>query len=143
MSFILFLFPASLVMAGNGEAKAVERLSITTDMLITVGEEMADPPVIGMLVLEDTVTIDMKVDPVNSYEFIIWTDSAFNRIDFWLTNPLGETPRVDFSDHTTFAILPDSTEAGVWQMHMELFEGAHGDTAYFAAATFTRVRALK
>jgi hypothetical protein len=137
---LLTLLICSLSLAGDGEEKAVERLSLTTDMLATIGEEMTGQPISGMLVAGDTVTVDLQVDAANSYQFIIWTDSAFNYVDFWLTNPLGETPRGDISDHATLAIMPDSVETGTWHLQMELLEGAYSDTAYYAAATFVRSR---
>ncbi len=139
----LVLCPLSLLLASSGETKAIERLSITTDILVASGEEMVGEPVSGILVLGDTVTVNLEVNVSNSYEFIIWTDSAFNYIDFWLTNPIGETPRGDLSDHTTFAIIPDSIETGTWHLEMELLEGAYSDTAYYAAATFVRPRILQ
>jgi len=138
--FLLFVLIYSLSLAGSGEEKAVERLSLTTDMLVTIGEEMTGQPISGMLVVGDTVTVDIQVDAANSYQFIIWTDSAFNYVDFWLTSPLGETPRGDISDHTSLAIMPDSVETGTWQLRMELLEGAYSDTAYYATATFVRSR---
>jgi len=138
--FLLIMLIYSLSLASSGEEKAVERLSLTTDMLVSIGEEMAGQPVSGMLIVGDTVTVDLQVSAANSYQFIIWTDSAFNYVDFWLTNPLGETPRGDISDHTTLAIMPDSIETGTWHLQMELLEGAYSDTAYYAAATFARSR---
>lgn len=140
-SLILFVlcFVTSMS-ASTGEAKALERLAITTDILITSGESMAGNAMSGMLVLEDTVSVDLLIDPAYSYQFIIWTDSAFNYIDFWLTTPNGDSPGGDLSDHTTLTIMPDTTEAGVWQLEMELIEGAYSDTAYYAAAIFTRPR---
>ena len=140
---LLIILICSLSLAGSGEEKAVERLSLTTDMLVTIGEEMAGQPISGMLVVGDTVTVDLQVSAANSYQFIIWTDSAFNYVDFWLTNPQGETPRGDISDHTALAIMPDSVETGIWHLQMELLEGAYSDTAYYATATFVRSRLLQ
>jgi len=138
--FFVVLCCVSSLSASTGETKALERLAITTDMLVTSGENMAGDAQSGMLVLGDTVSIDLVIDPEYSYQFIVWTDSAFNYIDFWLTTPNGDSPRGDLSDHTTLAIMPDSTEAGAWQLEMELIEGAYSDTAYYAAAIFTRPR---
>jgi len=137
---LLIILVYSLSTASSGEEKAIERLSLTTDMLVTIGEELFGQPVSGILVTGDTVTVSLQVNAANSYQFIIWTDSAFNNVDFWLTNPLGKTPRGDISDHTSLAIMPDSVETGTWQLHMELLEGAYSDTAYYAAATFVRSR---
>ncbi len=126
----------SVAKASEGEEKALDRLSMTTDMLLSIGEEMVGEPVSGMIVTGDTLMVDVNLSTEYSYSFIIWTDSAFNHVDFWLTNPLGATPRGDVSDHTTLAIIPDSTESGTWQLGMELLEGAYSDTAFYAAAIF-------
>lgn len=126
--------------ASQGEEKALERLSMTTDMLLAIGEEMVGEPVSGMLVTGDTILVDVNLSSQYSYSFIIWTDSAFNYVDFWLTNPGGATPRGDVSDHTTLAIIPDSTETGMWRLGMELLEGAYSDTAFYAAAIFRNQR---
>lgn len=122
--------------AFEGEEKALERLSMTTDMLLAIGEEMVGEPVSGMIVTGDTLMVDVNLSTEYAYSFIIWTDSAFNYVDFWLTNPQGATPRGDVSDHATLAIIPDSTESGTWRLGMELLEGAYSDTAYYAAAIF-------
>lgn len=140
--FVLFCsFPFAF--ASEGEEKALERLSMTTDLLICIGEEMVGEPLSGILLLNDTLSIEISLNSVYSYQFIVWTDSAFNQVDFWLTNPLGETPRGNICDHTAFAIMPDSTDTGIWQLEMELLEGAYSDTAYYAAAVFRRSRTLQ
>lgn len=138
---LLCALPSSF--ASTGEEKALERLAMTTDMLIVIGEEMAGEAMSGMLVLGDTISIDLSIDATYSYQFVIWTESAFNYVDFWLINPLGETPRGDLGDHTTLAVIPDSAETGIWQLEMELLEGAYSDTAYYAAAVFKRSRVLQ
>ncbi len=66
---------------------------MTTDMLLSIGEEMVGEPVSGMIVTGDTLMVDVNLSTEYSYSFIIWTDSAFNHVDFWLTNPLSH-PRV-------------------------------------------------
>jgi len=125
---------ASSAFAGDNLAKALERLTMTTDMLIPLGDEMVNAPYSGMLLLQDTVSIDIDVNSTYTYQFIIWTESSFNYIDFWLVDPSGEVPKGDLSDHTTFAINPGTLDEGVWQLNMELLEGAYSDTAYYAAA---------
>ena len=134
-------FPSAF--AAQGEAKALERLAMTTDMLISIGEEMVDGVRSGILVEGDTLSVELSLNAAYSYQFIIWTDSAFNYVDFWLTNPFGETPRGDLGDHTTLSVMPDSTETGLWSLDMELIEGAYSDSAYYAAAIFRRSRAPK
>jgi hypothetical protein len=138
---ILIVFCFSFSAQGSeGEGKALERLAITTDLLVSIGAEMAGQPVSGLLTLGDTVCVDVNLSSVYSYQFVIWTDSAFNFVDFWLTSPFGDTPRGDVSDHTTLTIVPDSTETGTWQIGMELLEGAYSDSAYYAAAVFRNTR---
>ncbi len=127
-------------MAQTGEERALSRLSLTTDRLIAIGEEMVGEPVSGMLVTGDSLLIPVNLSSSYGYSFIIWTDSAFNYVDFWLTSPLGVTPRGGVSDHTTLAIIPDSTENGRWELGLELLEGAYSDTAWYAAAIFRNPR---
>lgn len=143
LSFVLLCtLSSAFAFASAGEVKALERLAMTTDMLICIGEEMAGEPLSGMLLLNDTVSVDLTINVAYTYQFIIWTDSAFNYVDFWLTNPQGETSGGDISDHTTLIIIPDSAETGVWQLEIELLEGAYSDTAYYAAAIFRTSRML-
>ena len=130
----------SSVFAGDDLAKALERLTMTTNLLLPLGDEMVNAPHSGMLLLRDTVSIDINVNSAYTYQFIIWTESSFNYVDFWLVDPTGEVPRGNLSDHTTFVINPGASEEGVWQLKMELLEGAYSDTAYYAAAV---LRAIK
>ncbi len=132
---LLFLvLIVSSAFAGDDLAKALERLTMTTDMLLPLGDEMVNAPHSGLLLLQDTVSIDIDISSTYTYQFVIWTESSFNYVDFWLVDPAGEVPRGNLSDHTTFAINPDSSEEGIWQLNMELLEGAYSDTAYYAAA---------
>ncbi|MFA6619332.1 MAG: hypothetical protein WCT23_09725 [Candidatus Neomarinimicrobiota bacterium] len=140
LNLILALAIAGSCFGLDGEAKALERLSLTTDRLQAMGDEMAGEPASGMLVVGDTLLIDANLSSTYIYSFIIWTDSAFNFVDFWLASPLGTTPRGDYSDHTILAVMPDSAETGTWQLGMELLEGAYSDTAWYAAAIFRNER---
>ncbi|MCD4708134.1 MAG: hypothetical protein K8S62_10395 [Candidatus Sabulitectum sp.] len=140
--FVL-LFSLPFAFGVEGEDKALGRLSMTADMLVCIGEEMTGNPLSGILIAGDTLSINVNISSTYSYQFIVWTDSAFNCVDFWLTNPQGGTPRSDIGDHTALAIMPDSAETGIWQLEMELLEGAYSDTAYYAAAIFRRSRTLQ
>lgn len=137
--FCLFCL-CSFGFASSGEELALSRLSVTTDMLVSIGEELMNEPMAGMLLLQDTVSIDVSLSCEYSYQLIMWTESTFNYVDFWLTNPQGGTPRGDFSDHTTFSVMPDSQGHGIWNLQMELLEGAACDTAYYAVAVLRRER---
>lgn len=139
---IIFCF-MQWAFANDDEAKALERLTMTTDMLVSIGEEMVGQPQGGILLLGDTISIDLNLLPNSSYQFVVWTNSAFNYVDFWLTNPQGEIPTGSIGDHITLAVIPDSLEVGIWQLKMELIEGADSDTAYYATATFRRSRILQ
>ena len=130
----------SLGFASSGEELALTRLSVTTDMLVLIGEEMMDEPMAAMLVLQDTVSIDLNLNSEYTYQFIMWTESTFNYIDFWLEDPSGSSRRSEFSDHTVFSIIPDSQGHGIWNLQMELLEGASSDTAYYAVAVLRRER---
>lgn len=140
--WIIFCF-MQWAFANEEEAKALERLIMTSDMLVSIGEEMVGQPQGGILLLSDTISIDLNLLPNFSYQFVVWTNSAFNYVDFWLTNPQGEVPRGSIGDHITLVVIPDSLEVGIWQLNMELIEGAYSDTAYYAAATFRRSRILQ
>ena len=140
---LLLLIITGISSGFEGAEKALERLTMTTDGLIAMGETMVGDPASGMLTLGDTLLVEVNLTPEYCYSFIIWTDSAFNYVDFWLTNPGGITPRGDLSDHTTLAIIPDSTEIGTWQLGMELLEGAYSDTCYYAAAVFRSERNIQ
>ncbi len=136
----VFFLCLSASLATEGSLKALERLAMTTDMLIVIGEEMIGEPQSGVLILNDTLSIDISLSTAFTYQFIVWTDSAFNYIDFWLTNPHGAVPIGDYGDHTTLVVMPDSTETGIWQIEMQLLEGAYSDTAYYAMAIFQSER---
>ncbi len=130
----------SVPVFGAGEEIALARLSGTTDMLISIGEEMVFEPIAGMLVLQDTVSIDLNLNSAYTYQFVMWTESTFNYVDFWLEDPSGNSRRSDFNDHSVFSIMPDSHGHGIWNLQMELLEGAYSDTAYYAVAVLRRDR---
>ncbi len=140
-SSIFFLFCiCSVGFASSGEELALTRLSVTTDMLVSIGEEMACSPIAGMLVMEDTVSVDFTMSPDYTYQFIMWTESTFNFVDFWMNDSSGEARRSDLGDHTTFSVIPRSGEPEVWQLQMELLDGASADTAYYAVVALRRER---
>ena len=135
---LFFLF--SLGFGSSGEELALARLSITTDMLVSIGEEMISEPMAGILAIEDTVSIDLNLNSGYTYQFVMWTESTFNYVDFWLEDPSGNSSRSEFSDHTVFSVVPDSHGHGIWNLQMELLEGAACDTAYYAVALLRRER---
>lgn len=135
---LFFLF--SLGFGSSGEELALSRLAVTTDMLVSIGEEMMSEPMAGMLALQDTVSIDLNLNPGYTYQFVMWTESTFNYVDFWLEDPSGNSSRSEFSDHTVFSVVPDSHGHGIWNLQMELLEGAACDTAYYAVALLRRER---
>lgn len=143
MSLVIgvLLYLCSSVSGSNGEETALQRLSGTTDMLISIGEEMACSPVAGILVLEDTVSVDFTLNPGYTYQFIMWTESTFNYVDFWLNDSSGDPRRSDLGDHTTFSVVPRFEGTQVWRLQMELLEGASSDTAFYAVAALRRERA--
>lgn len=140
--FCLF-FLCSPGSGSSGEEVALSRLSVTADMLVSIGEEMMNEPFTGMLVLQDTVSIDLNLNPEYTYQFVMWTESTFNYVDFWLEDPSGNPKRSELSDHTAFSIIPDSQGHGIWNLQMELLEGASCDTAYYAVAVLRRERLLQ
>lgn len=134
---------ASTAFATSDLAKALERLTMTTDMLLPLGDEMVNEPYNGLLVLQDTVSIAIDISSAYTYQCIIWTESSFNYVDFWIVDPAGEIPTGYLSDHTTFVINPGPGEEGVWQLNMELLEGAYSDTAYYAAAVLRAAKSTE
>ena len=138
--FFFLFFLCSSGFASSGEELALSRLSVTTDMLVSIGEEMACSPVAGMLVMEDTVSVDFTMSPNYTYQFIMWTESTLNFVDFWMIDSSGEARRSDLGDHTTFSVVPRSDETEIWQLQMELLDSASTDTAYYAVVALRRER---
>lgn len=137
--FCLFCL-SSLVLGSSGEDIALSRLSGTTDLLISIGEEMASVPIAGVLVMEDTVSVEFSLSAGYTYQFIVWTESTFNYVDFWLNDSSGDPRRSDLGDHATFSLIPAFEGSEVWRLNMELLEGASADTAYYAVAALRRER---
>ena len=135
---LLLCLISSANAADQGEETALARLLVTTDVLVSFGDEIAGEPMSGMLVLKDTVSIDLSISSEYTYQLVMWTESTFNFVDFWLTNPQGEVPASELIDHAAFAINPNSTQAGIWKLQMELLEGANSDTAYYAVGLLRR-----
>ena len=130
---VLALF-SSVYGMDSGEETALQKLAITTDVLISYGEELVGDPVSGMLLMQDTVSIDLSLNSSYLYDLVIWTESSFNFVDFWVTNPYGSVPMNEQTDHVSFSVTPHSTESKIWNLQMELLEAANSDTAYYAFA---------
>ncbi|MCK5133794.1 MAG: hypothetical protein KAR40_16795 [Candidatus Sabulitectum sp.] len=109
---VLALF-SSVYGMDNGEEIALRKLTVTTDILTSYGDELFDEPVTGMLLMEDTVSIDLSLDSSYLYELVIWTESSFNYVDFWVTNPSGSVPMSEQTDHVSFSVSPNSPESSV------------------------------
>ncbi|MCK5035671.1 MAG: hypothetical protein KAS73_07260 [Candidatus Sabulitectum sp.] len=136
---VLALF-SSVYGMDSGEEIALRRLTATTDILTSYEDELVGEPVSGMLLMEDTVSIDLSLNNSYFYEFVIWTESTFNYVDFWVTNPSGSVPVSDQTDHVSFSVTPHSPESKVWNLKIELLEAADSDTAYYAFALLRRDR---
>lgn len=136
---VLALF-SSVYGMDSGEEVALRRLTATTDILTSYEDELVDAPVSGMLLMEDTVSIDLSLNSSYFYELVIWTESTFNYVDFWVTNPSGSVPVSDQTDHVSFSVTPHSTESRIWNLKIELLEAANSDTAYYAFALLRRDR---
>lgn len=133
---VLSLLAAGLLLsaaAGMAE-KARERLTLVTDRLVAVGEEMVGEPISGTVFLEDTVQIGVSLDTTYSYHMHIWTNSTFNILEFWMETPSGEIAELAEGDHTTLSIYP--TVSGEYNLNMVLHMGDYADSAGYAAALF-------
>lgn len=130
------------------EDRAMQRLMSIVDGLSGLGEEMVLEPVSGTLVPGDTLRIEMELDTSHMYHLHAFSDSFFNEIDFWLSDPSGEVTGVAGGDHASLAVYPETS--GTWTLNVLLHradgtdpysrEGA--DSASFAAAVFRGGRYL-
>ena len=119
LSFLVIGVPAlfsSVYGMDSGEEIALRRLTATTDILTSYEDELVDEPVSGMLLMEDTISIDLSLNSSYFYELVIWTESSFNFVDFWVTNPSGSVPMSDQTDHVSFAVSPNSPESKIWNL---------------------------
>lgn len=135
---VLLCLSASVLGAGSGQDVALSRLSGTSDMLVSIGEEVVGEPIAGLLCMQDTVSIDISLDSRYAYQLVMWTESTFNLVDFWLNNAEGSPRRSDLADHAVFSVTPNNSET--WRLNMELLEGASCDTAYYAFSILRRER---
>jgi len=135
---VLLCLSASVPSADSGQDVALLRLSGTSDMLVSIGEEVVGEPIAGLLCMQDTVSIDISLDSRYAYQLIMWTESTFNLVDFWLNNAEGSPRRSELSDHAVFSVTTNNSET--WNLKMELLEGASCDTAYYAVAVLRRER---
>ncbi|MCD4708650.1 MAG: hypothetical protein K8S62_13030 [Candidatus Sabulitectum sp.] len=140
LTVVVLLLVSSAYGMDNGEETALRRLTATTDVLTSCGDELVDEPVTGMLLMEDTVSIDLSLNSSYFYELVIWTESSFNFVDFWVTNPSGFVPMSEQTDHANFSVSSNSSESRIWNLQIELLEAANSDTAYYAFALLRRDR---
>lgn len=131
---------AGMSLASDIEERALERLQLTTDRLVAMGEDMVGEPVSGTLVTGDTVEVALSLDTTYSYHIHIWTNSVFNLLDFWVLDPAGEVAEMAQGDHTTLSLFPGS--AGEHLLMMTLREAAVADSAGYAAALFHHPRVI-
>ncbi len=136
---VLVLF-SSVFGMDNGEEVALRRLTATTDILTSYGDELVGEPVSGMLLMADTVSIDLSLNSSYFYELVVWTESSFNFVDFWVTNPAGSVRMSEQTDHVNFSVSSFSTEPETWNLKIELLEAANSDTAYYAFTLLRRAR---
>ncbi len=138
LTVVVLLLVSSAYGMDSGEEIALRRLTATTDILTSYEDELVGEPVSGMLLMEDTVSIDLSLNSSYIYEIVVWTESSFNFVDFWVTNPSGSVPVSKQSDHVSFPVTPFSPESRTWNLQIELLEGANSDTAYYAFALLRR-----
>ncbi len=136
---VLLVLVSTVYGMSDGEELALRRLSNTVDVLTSYDDELVGEPVSGMLLLADTISIDFTLEFSYLYEVVVWTESSFNFVDFWLTNPSGSVPVSEQTDHVSFPIILHSDES-TWNLQIELLDAANSDTAYYAFALLRRSR---
>ena len=134
----LVLLLALAMGAAEVKETALERLQLTTDRLVAMGEEMVGEPVSGILRPGDTLEVAMAMDTAYSYHIHVWTNSIFNLVEFWVRDPAGRVAGMAEGDHTTLSLYPDTS--GEYHLLMKLHEADEADSAGYAAALFHRPR---
>ncbi|MFO7950561.1 MAG: hypothetical protein R6U36_09360 [Candidatus Fermentibacteraceae bacterium] len=135
---VLMLGLAAAALSSGMEETALDRLRLTTDRLIAVGEDMVGEPISGTMGPGDTVEVAVALDSTYSYHIYIWTNSMFNLVDFWVRDPCGEVAEMADGDHSTLSIYPDTV--GEFRLMMTLHQAEEADSAGYAAALFHRPR---
>lgn len=130
-ALLILLVPAA---AGGDEETALRRLMNTVEDFQEMGDEIIMEPVTGTLALDDTAVLDLTLDSSFMYHAHVWSDSYFNILDVWLTDPVGETRGVTAGDNASLAVYPDTS--GTWTLNLLLVEGSSSDSASYAAALF-------
>ena len=118
---------------GNS-SEALYRLTLVTEGLLEMGEEMLGDPISGTIVLGDTLSIPIDLGAGYSYHLHIWTDSIFNELRFWINSPEGLLENSAAGDHTALVVFPDIP--GEYTLYIEMIEGWDSDSAGYAAALF-------
>ncbi len=129
--------------AGNScasEEKALERLMNVVSSLQDIGDEMLGEPLTGTVIVGDTASLEMMMDSSFMYNIHIWSDSYFNVMDFWMTDPAGNVHDLAGGGDAILTAYPDTS--GTWKLNILLYEGASCDSASFAAAVFRGNRYL-
>ena len=140
LTVVVLLLASSAYSMDSGEEIALRKLTVTTDVLTSYEDELVNEPVSGMLLMRDTISIDLSLNSSYNYELVVWTESSFNFVDFWVTDPSGSVPASEQTDHFNFSVSPDSPESRIWNLQIELLEAANSDTAYYAFALLRRSR---
>ena len=133
MAIILFLL-VPLYSIEADEERALERLQNIVSVLEELGDEMIVEPLTGTIALGDTTNLRMNFDTEYMYHVHIWSDSYFNIMECWLTDPIGEIHNIACGDNASLSAYPDT--AGEWTLHLLLHEGASSDSASYAVALF-------
>lgn len=134
-ALLLVLVPSA---TRGDEAAALRRLMNMVDDFQEMGDEVIADPVTGTLALGDTADLELTLDTSFMYHVHVWSDSYFNILDIWLTDPKGEQWGVAAGDNASLAVYPDTS--GTWTLNLLLLEGAYSDSASYAAALFRGMR---
>lgn len=123
------------------ETRALERLMDVISGLGELGDELLGEPVTGSMFLGDTISRELTFNRDYMYLLYIWSDSYFNIMEFWLSDPAGDIHNIADGGYATFAVFPDTT--GKWILNILLHEGAYSDSASYAAAVFRAPRYIR
>ncbi len=133
MALVLFLL-VPLSSPEADEEMALQRLMNIVSVLQELGDEILGEPVTGTVSLGDTTALQMNFNREYMYHVHIWSDSYFNVMEFWLTDPRGDIHTIAAGDNGSLVAYPDTS--GEWTLQILLHEGASSDSASYAAAVF-------
>jgi len=68
LTVVVLLLASSAYSMDSGEEIALRKLTVTTDVLTSYEDELVNEPVSGMLLMRDTISIDLSLNSSYNYE---------------------------------------------------------------------------